>query len=261
MKRLTDVAFWDGSWWKRARPRRLRLYRDVDIDTIHLLRDMGGAKGSRVLEVGAGGSRILPYLSRRFGCEIFGSDFSLRGCRLLQANMVLQGVEGGIVCEDLFQSSLPRETFDLVFSSGLVEHFDDTHAVINEHLRAVKPGGRLVVFVPNLEGVHGRITQRLAPSLWRAHRVLGPEQLADILKSLGLEQVRSGYAGSFFIRVLRDPEWSVVRRLPGWLQSLVFWSSRFINGAISLFFALSPLRPHTRMLSPACFAAGLKPVR
>ena len=179
----------------------------------------------------------------------------------MKANLVLRGVEGGIVCEDLFQSSLPQETFDLVFSSGLIEHFDDTRAVVNEHLKAVKPGGRLVVFVPILQGLHGGIIHRLAPSLWSAHRVLGPELLADILKSLGLEQVRSGYAGSFFIRVLRDPEWSVVRRWPGWLQSLVFWSSRIVNGGISLFFAVSPLRPHTRMLSPVCFAAGLKPVR
>ena len=64
MKRLTDVTFWEENWWARRRPSRLRLYRDFDFETIRLLRDMAGMKSARVLEVGAGNSRVLPYLRR-----------------------------------------------------------------------------------------------------------------------------------------------------------------------------------------------------
>lgn len=113
MKRLTDVTYWEQSWWARQRFRRLRLYRDFDFETIHLLREMAGAESARVLEVGAGGSRVLPYLRHTFGYEVVGTDFSRGGCRLLQANLVLLGEAGGVVCEDLFCSSLRAETFDL----------------------------------------------------------------------------------------------------------------------------------------------------
>lgn len=260
MKRLTDVEFWDEKWWAGLRPRKLRLYRDFDFETVRLLRECGGTKGRGVLEVGAGGSRVLPYLGRRFGCRVFGSDFSPRGCRLLQANLALQGVDGAVVCEDLFQSSLAPAKFDLVFSSGLIEHFDDTPGVIRQHLRLVKPGGRLVVIVPNLQGVQGKIVRRLAPPLWAAHRVLGPDELRDILHELGLVQIRSGYLGSFLIRILRDPSWTVARSWPEWGRALVFWSLRLLNGMISLLFRLSPWRPHSRALSHACFAAGIKPL-
>ena len=258
MKRLTDIAFWEENWRNDSRPRRLWLYRDFDFETIRLLGSEAGPKGARVLEVGAGGSRVLPYLGKRFGFDIYGSDFSPGGCLLLRANMGLSGVDGGVVCEDLFQSSLPSEAFDLVFSAGLIEHFDDTRAVIAEHLRLLKPGGRLVLITPNLQGVHGKIVRRLAPNLWGLHRVLGPNDLASVLESLKLDRIRSGYLGSFLIHIGRGPEWTGVRGWPGLVQLLVCGSVKVINGLISLFFRLSPWRPHSRAWSPGCFAEGYK---
>jgi SAM-dependent methyltransferase len=224
-----------------------------------LLREAAGPGRPLVLEVGAGGSRILPYLGRQFGHKIFGSDFSFGGCRLLRANLDLQKLGGSVVCEDLFRSSLKSETFDLVYSSGLIEHFDDTQAVIHEHLKLMKPGGRLVLTVPNLQGLQGRIVRRLAPSLWSIHKVFGPPELAEILKAAGLQEVRGGYLGSFFVRVLRSEEWSVVRRWPLAMQLLVCSSLRLVNGLISLGFRLVPWRPQSRTLSPTFFALGTKP--
>lgn len=259
MKPLTDVAFWEKNWRKGFRPRRLWLYRDFDFETIRLLRRQAGPQGAKVLEVGAGGSRVLPYLGKKFGFKVFGSDFSAGGCHLLRANMALAGVEGGVVCEDLFQSSLPPESFDLVFSAGLIEHFDDARAVVAEHLRLVRPGGRLVLIMPNLQGVHGKIVRRLAPPLWSLHRVFGPGDLAGVLESFQVENITSGYLGSFLIHVGRDPDWTVVRRWPALMQLLVCGPVRLANSVISLLFRLSPWRPHSRAWSPACFAAGFKP--
>lgn len=256
MNRLTEVDYWEESWWKRQRPRRLWLYRDFDFETVRILREAAGPGRCRVIELGGGGSRVLPYLARKLGFEVFGSDFSLAGCRLLQANLALQRVRGGVVCEDIFQSSIPEATFELVYSSGLIEHFDDLRAVVAEHLRLLKPGGRLVLIVPNLEGIQGKIFRRLSPPLWERHRVFGPRELMKVFESSGLEEIRSGYLGSFFIFIGRDADWTAVRGWPGWSQFLVSNSVRLANGLISFMFRLLPLRPHTRALSPAFFAAG-----
>jgi len=265
MKRLTDVAFWEREWWGRERPRRLWLYRDFDFELVRLLWAAGKAwrevQGGvpRVIELGAGGSRLLPYLARHFGYRVFGSDFSLAGCRLLRANLALQGVEGGVVCDDVLQSALSPATFDLVFSTGLIEHFDDTAAIIAEHVRLLRPGGQLVLVVPNLQGVQGRITRRLAPPLWDVHRVLSPAELADLLRRLKLREVRCGYLGSFFVHIGCDRGWSWLRGWPGWLRLALHWSVRLVNGVVSFMFRLSPWRPHSRLLSPAFFAAASNP--
>jgi len=209
--------------------------------------------------MGAGGSRVLPYVGRKFGCKVFGSDFSLSGCRLLCANLALQGLPQAAVCEDLFQSSLRADAFGLVYSCGLVEHFDDTSAAIAEHLRVVKPGGRLVVIVPNFEGLQGRIWKRLARPLWERHRVFGPEVLAGILKDLKLDSVESGYLGSFFVHIGIGDDWTVVKSWPRGLQHVVHYTVRLLSGALAFLFRLSPLRPHSRTFSTAFYATGIKP--
>lgn len=258
MKRLTDTSFWEEGWWHRKRPERLRLYRDMDYEMVRLLERAGSSKTCRALELGGGGSRILPYLGRKFGFRVIGTDFSQRGCVLLKANLSLLGIDGGVVCEDLFHSSLAPDSFDLVYSSGLIEHFDDTAAVVAEHLRLLKPGGKLVLVVPNLQGVQGRVFAKLAPSLWGAHCVFSPSDLAETLSALGLREIQSGYLGSFHLHVGYDPRWSAFSTWPRWLWFLVHLLVRVGSGLISLAFRLSPWKPHSRTFSPSFFAVGIK---
>lgn len=258
MKRLTDVSFWEQGWWPHERPGRLHLYRDFDFETVTVL-GQAGRRGCLAIELGGGGSRVLPYLGRKFGFQVFGGDFSRSGCSLLQANLRLQGIRGGVVCEDLFQSSLAPESFDLVYSSGLVEHFDDTAAVVAEHVRLAKPGGKVVVIVPNFEGVQGKIFEKLAFPLWQVHRVFGPSHLAQIFRRGGLEEVRTGYLGSFYFYLGYDRAWSGFSNWPLWLRFLNHTLVRLTNGVISFAFRLLPWRPHSRSFSAAFFAVGTKP--
>jgi SAM-dependent methyltransferase len=259
MQRLTDTSFWEEGWWDRKQPERLRLYRDVDFEAVGLLAQAGKPGECRILELGGGASRILPYLARQLGFKVTGSDFSPSGCSLLQANLKLQNVAGDVVCEDLFHSSLASDAFDVVYSSGLIEHFDDTAAVVAEHVRLLKPGGVLVLMVPNLEGLQGKVFEKLAPPLWHAHRVFGPPQLAATLSDLGLKDVRTGYLGSFHLHIGYDPRWAFFKAWPRWLWFLAHASVRIGNGLISLAFRLSPWKPHTRTFSPSFFAVGVKP--
>ena len=259
MKRLTDVGYWDKHWWGPASPQRLRfLYRDVDLEFVRLIRKLAGRADCRILEAGAGGSRILPYLARKYGYQTVGTDFSHLGCRLLQANFALADATGGVICEDLFASSPRPEIFDLVFSFGLIEHFDDTQAVVSEHLRWVRPGGWLVLTVPNLEGWNGRLMKKLAPPHWSRHKVLSRRQLADMLKSLGLERVRTGCLGSFFLQIGTDAGWTGLEQWLRLARKLAPRLLRVANGLLSLFFRLLPVRPHFRMTSPTLFAVGRK---
>ncbi len=262
MKRLTDVRYWETHYWSPGRPERLGfLTRDVDYEFARLLRRYGKGHGTKILELGAGGSRILPYLERKLQYSTVGSDFSFVGCRLLQANFSLAGVEGRIICEDLFSSSLPPSSFDVTFSFGLIEHFDDTRAVLAEHLRLLCPGGALVVTVPNLLGVHGHLVKHLAAPHWAKHKVLNKDDLRSHLVALGLERIEAGYLGSFYLHIGTDADWTGVQRWPRPLRGLLPRLTRAGNGLLSLFFRLLPFRPHCRLTSPTIFAVGFKPGR
>jgi cyclopropane fatty-acyl-phospholipid synthase-like methyltransferase len=57
-----------------------KLFRDIfkDIDT----------KGKKLLEIGCGNSVLLPYLAKEFGFEIYGIDYSKKGCK--QSELILE---------------------------------------------------------------------------------------------------------------------------------------------------------------------------
>ena len=64
MKRLTDVGYWGKHCRGPAKPQRLHFsYRDVDLEFVRLIRRLAGSTQCGILEAGAGGSRILPYLA------------------------------------------------------------------------------------------------------------------------------------------------------------------------------------------------------
>ena len=43
-----------------------------------------------------------------------------------------------------------KESFDVVYSLGVVEHFDETYLAIKEHARVTKKDGIILITVPNL---------------------------------------------------------------------------------------------------------------
>ena len=259
MKHLTDVDYWEANVWKKQRPRRLILHRDYDFELVRLLPRIAPRRNSRVLEVGAGGSLVLPYLAAHEGFRATGIDYSVGGCRLLSNNFRILGVAGDIVCGDFLQSSIRPGQFDVVYSLGLIEHFDDLPSVVRAHLNFLRPGGMLFLVSPNLQGLHGKSLRRLAPALLARHRVFGLTELGDALRSAGIDSVRTGYLGSFYFSLGTDSDWVYLKNWPGVFRSLVRYAVKFTNAGIALAFRLSPWRPHSRTFSAGFYAFGQKP--
>jgi len=148
----------------------------------------------KLIEIGCGGSRYLPYLANEFNFEVSGIDYSERGCALAEKNLALAGVKGSIYYGDLF--SPPQEligAFDVAVSFGVVEHFSDTTNCIECIARLLRPGGLIFTSVPNMTGLPGLAQKYLGPDIFNKHQPLSKDLLVDAHLSSGLTVLEAGF--------------------------------------------------------------------
>jgi len=92
--------------------------------------------------------------------QVYGIDVDPE--KVCQASQTLPNIE----CASVESLPYPDDFFDLVFSHEVLEHVPDDRAAVAEAYRVLKPGGHLVVFVPNrlypfeTHGIYWRGTYR-----------------------------------------------------------------------------------------------------
>jgi len=103
--------------------------------------------GRRILEVGAGTGRDAVTLAKA-GAEVLTLDYvpGSLGLTMKAANQT--GVTVAPVCGDGTGSPFADGTFDVVFHQGLLEHFPDPLPLLRDNIRILKPGGHVVIDVP-----------------------------------------------------------------------------------------------------------------
>jgi 2-polyprenyl-3-methyl-5-hydroxy-6-metoxy-1,4-benzoquinol methylase len=148
----------------------------------------------RLLEIGCGGSRWLPYFALQFGLEVSGIDYSEPGCRLARQLLTRAAVAGDIICADLF--SPPAQMlacFDLVASFGVVEHFEHTAECLISCARFLRPGGTMITMIPNLRGLPGAMQKRIDRKVFEGHVPLDCQQLIEAHHEAGLRDCAGCY--------------------------------------------------------------------
>ncbi len=145
----------------------------------------------RILDVGCGTGANLLLLSEYGQAEgVDVSEDALAFCRARGLDNVKQGAG----------EELPYEngTFDLVTAFDVVEHMDDDLAGLSEMRRVLRPGGRVLLFVPTFMFLWG--LQDEVSNHRRRYRLPG---LCRVLEQAGFEVERATYANiTFFAPIL-----------------------------------------------------------
>jgi 2-polyprenyl-3-methyl-5-hydroxy-6-metoxy-1,4-benzoquinol methylase len=163
-------------------------------------------------EVGCGSSGWLPYFAQEYGLKVSGIDYSAVGCRLAEENLRLLGIPyGEIFCKDIFEEDCTDgKKYDIVFSYGVIEHFENPEDIIGIFSSFLNPGGIMITLVPNLNGCMGWLSRRFVPDIYKMHRVISKQQLRGYHESNTLKDLRTNYAGTFTLAVLplvRSSHW------------------------------------------------------
>ncbi|HEY1360257.1 MAG TPA: class I SAM-dependent methyltransferase [Thermoleophilaceae bacterium] len=200
-QRLTDDRWWDDYWQGTKLPQAIDHGQTSYIDELlgTLDRNLPPGAGRSALEIGGAPGRYLAYVHRRLGYSAKALEYSRVGYELIKRNLELLGVEAQAWHGDMFDPAIEIEPSDVVYSLGLIEHFDDPAAVAEAHLRFLKPGGILVIGAPNLFGASRFLYQRLSPSILESHHAPSthPDAWAPFERRFGLEVLHKAYLGGF----------------------------------------------------------------
>jgi 2-polyprenyl-3-methyl-5-hydroxy-6-metoxy-1,4-benzoquinol methylase len=133
---------------------------DVDIEELgqrrsleRTLRALHGAE--RVLEMGFGTGLVTGELLSR-GVDIEVVEGSPRLARVAAAKH-----PGLVVHTAMFEDFTPVEPFDAVLALHIAEHVSDPVSLFRQIRGWLRPGGAVVVMVPNAESLHRRLAVRM----------------------------------------------------------------------------------------------------
>jgi SAM-dependent methyltransferase len=113
-------------------------------EEIRLLREV--PPPARVHEVGAGDGRLVRALVDR-GYVATGSD----------AFAPAAAGAGSVIARTRAEATLPSNVFDVVIAWHVLEHLTEPQRALSAAVRALRPGGRLIASVPNLDSIQARL--------------------------------------------------------------------------------------------------------
>ncbi|HSE33831.1 MAG TPA: methyltransferase domain-containing protein [Pyrinomonadaceae bacterium] len=101
-------------------------------------------KGKRVLDAGCGNGRFA-YYAAKYGAEVWAIDL---GPAIEVARRNTEGAgDVNIIQADLHHPPFARESFDFIYSLGVLHHLPDPEQAFHNLLRYLKPGGDIQIYL------------------------------------------------------------------------------------------------------------------
>lgn len=199
---ITDKEYWDN-YWKNYQydkiPKKVVFERFMPKLT----------RGINFIEIGGFPGVNAAYFYRRGIRDVTILDFHINKEIVRNFEKINDLPEGTIQCidNDFFAFSSEKK-YDVVFSSGFIEHFEDTRDAITRHIDLLSEKGQLLIIIPNFLGLNGELQRRFDRENLDSHNLQSMKisYLKEIMQSFNLYDVSVGYLGKPMVWLEPKPE-------------------------------------------------------
>jgi len=146
---VVEAAAHTKEWFLQAERHRYGEYAPWMPKTMEFERHAG----EDVLEIGGGmGTDLAQFASH--GARVTDLDLSAGHLTLAKENFLVRGLQGRFIQHDAETLMFDDNSFDVVYSNGVLHHTPNTRRVVQEILRVLKPGGLAIVMVYAEDSLH-----------------------------------------------------------------------------------------------------------
>lgn len=212
--------------------------------------NLGKRTDLKICEIGCGDGKLLKKLATHFNYEPYGIDYSQEAIK--QAKKIgIKTIQGNIFDQNLLKQY--KESFDLVYSYGFIEHITPPQEAIKVHLHLLKDGGYFFIQIPRLKGFNFLKAKIFRPDILPLHNLKIMEQsaLKSLCKQEDVEELFCKNYGTFKLRIPLDQKgvrWYTLKSICA-LEYLLNPLFRFAFGERGL---------ETKLFSPGVIFIGRK---
>jgi 2-polyprenyl-3-methyl-5-hydroxy-6-metoxy-1,4-benzoquinol methylase len=150
-----SVEAFQSNWRQRPESKRYHFKRGAPENQIQFAfqshwrvfrKLLGETQSGRALEVGCGRGSMSAFFADA-GFEVHLLDTSDVALKTASSNFVADGLRGHYICGDCLALPYASDSFDVVLSIGLLEHFAEIEQPLYEQIRVLKPGGLFLGYV------------------------------------------------------------------------------------------------------------------
>ncbi len=197
---LTDRKFWLDYWESKK-----NLIFEVPQHFIltNFLTEIAKKQSIKsALEIGGFPGHYTIYLKKYLQINSSLLDYVIHQ-KIIDELLLKNGLKSGdigIIEGNLFEFDSEKK-YDLVFSNGLIEHFDDTELVIKKHVELLSENGQLFISLPNFRGINGWFQQKFDNENYLKHNIdsMNIEKLKVYCQNLQLKNIKVFYNGVFMV--------------------------------------------------------------
>jgi 2-polyprenyl-6-hydroxyphenyl methylase/3-demethylubiquinone-9 3-methyltransferase len=200
--------FWDKVWEKNnlTSYTGIERYLATNVKLHRLFKRFLPSGNKKILEIGCARGKHLIYFAKNFGYEVSGIDISEKGVTLAKKNLEAASVTATVLCQDIFQTTFQPNSSDIVYSLGLIEHFQDPSGILDIQIKLLKTGGILMATMPNFKDSFSLAINRLMgrkQMVLASHNleIMDKKVLSKALQGKGVKILKLDYFGPIDLTV------------------------------------------------------------
>lgn len=200
--KITDKEYWER-YWENYR------YDKIPRKAVFAPFTPRLCEGESFIEIGGFPGVIAAYFHQRGIGDVSILDYHINAGIVRKLEISNGMPEGTIRCieSDFFAFSSGKK-YDVVFSLGFIEHFEDTRDVVKRHVELLSEKGQLLIIIPNFLGLNGKLQRRFDRENLDAHNLQSMEipRLKEIMQTFNLHNVSVDYLGKPMLWLEPKPE-------------------------------------------------------